>query len=324
MPLEVTVDRVTDEGHVVVHVTKSMGGLIQAHHATDSAAGKKPKVKAGEKLKARVLEVDVAERRLRLTLRKALLMSKQAPLVSLEQAARGEEEGRGGAERSGAGACPLWGFLGEQEGKWKGHRPPCACVCACTIAISGWVSRMLLCSHAAAGLGQAAASNHARPGEQSRSWAEARACMHVTRRMHVCAAAGAKFHGMVTGVTPKGVFVSFYAGLSGLAPPSELGLAQGQSAGEVYKVGMVSSARQAGCVHGRPGKPHMPVLCTSQASCWLHAQACLCNGEGGQHHGPHAHAQLCRSLLASANQCHSSVPRISATHRCHSSVQLTN
>lgn len=51
--------------------------------------------------------------------------------------------------------------------------------------------------------------------------------------------AGAKFHGMVSGVTAKGVFITFYSGLSGLAPPSELGLTQQQQPSEVYKLGMV-------------------------------------------------------------------------------------
>ena len=41
----------------------------------------------------------------------------------------------------------------------------------------------------------------------------------------------------MTGISSYGVFVGFYAGLKGLAPLGELGLTDGQKAGDCFQVG---------------------------------------------------------------------------------------
>lgn len=58
-----------------------------------------------------------------------------------------------------------------------------------------------------------------------------------------CTSPGLKTHGVVTGVKEFGVFVSFYGGVSGMAPVSELGLPAGTSPTTVYSPGQVVRAR---------------------------------------------------------------------------------
>ncbi|KAG2446158.1 hypothetical protein HXX76_000753 [Chlamydomonas incerta] len=84
-------------GAVVVAVAEGVRGVVPPLHATELAgsgskggrSAAKIKVKVGEKVEARVLEVDPATRRLTLTLRKALLAPKAVPLASLESAVAG-------------------------------------------------------------------------------------------------------------------------------------------------------------------------------------------------------------------------------------------
>lgn len=53
---------------------------------------------------------------------------------------------------------------------------------------------------------------------------------------------GARAHGTVTGVHDYGVFLSFFGGVSGLAPAAECGLPEGQTPGDAFTVGQGESA----------------------------------------------------------------------------------
>ncbi|KAG2498018.1 hypothetical protein HYH03_004276 [Edaphochlamys debaryana] len=85
------------EGPLLVALAEGVRGLVPPMHAAElSGAGEgaqrklgKVKVKVGQKVEARVLEVDPGSRRLLLSLRKGLLAGKAQPLVSATQASPG-------------------------------------------------------------------------------------------------------------------------------------------------------------------------------------------------------------------------------------------
>ncbi len=87
------------DGPLLVAVAEGVKGLVPPLHASEVAAAgrnggaggaaRRVKVKVGEKVEARVLDVDPTGRKLTLTLRKALLGPKVAPLASAAQAVSG-------------------------------------------------------------------------------------------------------------------------------------------------------------------------------------------------------------------------------------------
>ncbi|GFR41334.1 hypothetical protein Agub_g2019, partial [Astrephomene gubernaculifera] len=104
MIIPATVAAVPDrdgDGPLLLTVAEGVRGLVPPLHAAElsgavtakKGAANRPvgrvKVKVGERVEARVLEVDPAGRRLTLTLRKGLLAGKAAPLVSQAQAVPG-------------------------------------------------------------------------------------------------------------------------------------------------------------------------------------------------------------------------------------------
>ncbi len=80
------------EGVVVVSVAEGVRGIVPPLHAAETTGSGGPgrvKVKVGDKVEARVWEVEAGARKLVLSLRKALLTPKTRPLVAREQAALG-------------------------------------------------------------------------------------------------------------------------------------------------------------------------------------------------------------------------------------------
>ncbi|EFJ44854.1 rRNA processing protein Rrp5/programmed cell death protein 11 [Volvox carteri f. nagariensis] len=89
------------DGPLLVQIAEGVKGLVPPLHASEltgaaaAAAGKtsggkrRIKVKVGDRVEARVLDLDLGARKVTLTLRKAFLATKAAPLVSAAQAVPG-------------------------------------------------------------------------------------------------------------------------------------------------------------------------------------------------------------------------------------------